>query len=276
MPSLRVDDGNLEIHYRDSGRGSQAVVLLHGFPFNSGLWEPQIRELSRAYRVLAPDLRGFGRTDLSGAYSIDRLADDVADLTSALGLRRVVLIGLSMGGYVAFAFYRRHAERLIGLVLSDTRPDPDSDQTRAERARLAALARQQGSTPVVEALLPNLLSETTKRRSPEVVDALRAMMASSRPEAIAAALMAMAERDDSRPLLSSMRLPVLVTGGEEDTLTPPEQVEAWATGIPSARLAFIQGAGHVANLERPDDFNALVVDFLRTVYGEGPEERSNP
>lgn len=275
MPSLRVDDETLEIHYRDAGNGSRAIVLLHGFPFTSALWEPQLREISRVYRVIAPDLRGFGDTGLPGSYSLDRLADDVAELVSALGLKRVVLGGLSMGGYIAFAFYKRHAERLTGLILSDTRPDADSEETRANRARLAALAGQAGSTAVADEMLPDLLSATTKTRRPEVVSALRAMISSAKPEAIAAALAAMADRDDSRSLLPSIQLPVLVTGGTEDSLTPPAQIEDWAANIPDVRLVFMEGAGHVANLEQADDYNTLVMSFLRTVYGEAGERSGN-
>ncbi len=272
MPSLRVDGGKLKIHFRDAGTGP-AVVLLHGFPFASELWEPQIRELSRHYRVIAPDLRGFGASDLPGDYSIDRLADDVAELIVALGLKHVVLGGLSMGGYVAFSFYRRHAELLKGLLLSDTRPDSDSDETRANRTRLAGLARRAGSAAVADELLPGLLAATTREQRPDVVDALRTLMTSQTPGAIASALFAMANRADSRSLLPGMQLPVLVTGGAEDSLTPPGQIEEWAAKIPDFRLAFIPGAGHVANLERPDEFNALVTGFLGNVYTEGGKRR---
>ena len=272
MPSLRVDGGKLRIHYRDAGTGPP-VVLVHGFPFDSGLWEPQIRELSRHYRVIAPDLRGFGASDLPGDYSVDRLADDVAELIAALGLKHVVLGGLSMGGYVAFSFYRRHAELLNGLILSDTRPDSDSDETRANRTRLAALARRAGSAAVADELLPGLLAATTRGQTPDVVDALRTLMTSQTPGAIESALFAMANRADSRSLLPKMQLPVLVTGGAEDSLTPPGQIEEWAAKLPDFRLAFIPGAGHVVNLERPDEFNALVTGFLGNVYTEGGKRR---
>jgi pimeloyl-ACP methyl ester carboxylesterase len=197
----------------------------------------------------------------------------VAELVAALGLRRVVLGGLSMGGYVAFAFCRRHAELLNGLILSATRPDSDSDETKANRARLAELARRAGSSAVAEEVLPGLLAATTRDQRPEVVDALRAMMTAQTPEAIASALSAMSDRADSRSLLPEIRLPVLVTGGTEDSLTPPGQIEEWAAEIPGAHLAFIPAAGHVANLERPDDFNALVTEFLGTVYTEGGKQR---
>jgi pimeloyl-ACP methyl ester carboxylesterase len=253
------------MYYRDSGEGRPAVVLLHGFPFTSELWEPQIRELSRRHRVIAPDFRGLGYTKLPGAYSMNRLADDVVELLSHLGLRRVVLGGLSMGGYVAFAFTRRHANRLTGLILSDTRPDADSEQTKNNRARLAALARQSGSRAVADEMLPGLLSPVTKSERPEIADALRSMISSADPEAIAAALSAMANRDDSRPLLPAIDVPVLVTGGVDDSLTPPAEMKDWAADLPTARSAFIDAAGHLANFEQPSEFNDLVAAFLATL-----------
>lgn len=243
-----------------------AVVLLHGFPFTSELWQPQVRDLSRRYRVIAPDLRGFGHTGLSGPYSINRLADDVAELLAALGFERVVLGGLSMGGYVAFAFARRHAGRLLGLILSDTRPDADSGETKEKRVQMAELAMRAGSRAVADEMLPGLLSPTTRAKKPEITAALRAMISSVEPEAIAAAQTAMAGRDDLRSLLPAIDVPVLVTGGIEDSLTPASEMKEWAIEIPAARSAFIEGAGHVANLERPGAFNGLVAEFLATVY----------
>lgn len=268
MTSILVDDGRLDLHYRDAGERRCTIVLLHGFPFTSELWQPQVRGLSLSYRVVAPDLRGFGQTGLPGPYSIDRLADDVAEMLSALNLERVALCGLSMGGYVAFAFAKRHASRLAGLILSDTRPDADSEETRKNRARMAELAWQAGSGAVADKMLPGLLSPTTTTARPEIAAGLRAMISSSRPEAIAAALSAMAGRDDSRSLLPAINVPVLVTGGTEDSITPPTEMIDWASEIPAARSAFIDGAGHVANLERPDAFNDLVAEFLADVYND--------
>ncbi|MGD8867027.1 MAG: alpha/beta hydrolase [Gemmatimonadales bacterium] len=267
MPSLSVEDGKLKLHYRDVGAGGDALVLLHGFPFTSKLWDPQLRELATRYRVIAPDLRGFGDTGLPGPYSLDRLADDTAELLSSLGLERVVLGGLSMGGYVAFAFYRRHPEYVLGLILSDTKPDADSEETKENRARMAALARRAGSAAVADEMLPGLLSPTTRSEKPEIADALRIMISSAAPEAIAAALSAMANRGDSRSLLPDIDVPVLVMGGAEDSLTPAAEMRAWSAEIPTARTAFIEGAGHVANLERPDEFNDLAADFLARLFG---------
>lgn len=263
MPLQKTEDRVRRLNYKDVGPGPIPVVLLHGFPFDSDLWRPQMPALADRYRVIAPDLRGFGASQLvAEAYTIARLADDVADLLDALGLGRAVIGGLSMGGYVAFEFFRRHPRRVAALVLADTRPDPDGPEGQANRARMAELARIQGSRAVVDELLPKLLSAGTRAQKPEVERALRDMMEAANPEAIAAALMAMAARDDSRPLLPEIDVPTLVIGGAEDSLTPPEHMREWGHQIPRARLELIEGAGHVSNLEQPEAFNALLLDFL--------------
>jgi pimeloyl-ACP methyl ester carboxylesterase len=263
MPELQIAAGTLTLAYQDTASTPDAVVLLHGFPFTSDLWRPQIEALGGRLRIIAPDFRGFGASDPSPEpYTIAGLADDVAELLDHLGLPRAVVGGLSMGGYVAFELYRRHPGRVAALILADTRPEPDGAEARAGRRRMADLARTEGSRAVAEQLLPKLLAPRTRARQPEVEAALRAMMESARPEAVEAALMAMARRDDSRPLLPEIAVPVLVTGGAEDALTPAAETREWARLIPNARVRFIEHAGHVPNLEQPESFNELLLEFL--------------
>ncbi len=263
MPTLRVDGGRQEIAFRDVGSGPDVVVLLHGFPFTSEMWSPQLESVSDRYRVIAPDFRGYGGSGPSPAgYTMARLADDVDDLLGSLGIERAIVGGLSMGGYVAFELYRRHPERVSGLLLADTRPDPDSDEARANRARMATLVRDEGMSVLVEQLVPKLLSPQTRAQRPEVERRLRAMMGSASPAAIAHALAAMADRDDSRPLLAHISVPTLVLAGADDQLTPPEESRIWSAQIAAAAFAVIEGAGHVSNLERPQTFNARLLSFL--------------
>ncbi len=263
MPRLRIDSEEVTLNYRDEGSGREAVVLLHGFPFTSDLWDAQIAALSDRYRTITPDLRGFGLSDLSPrGYSIARLADDVEELLLALDIDRAVVVGLSMGGYVAFEFYRRHPNRVSALVLADTRPDSDTDEVRANRVATAERVRREGSRSLVDELVPKLLAPRTRTHQPQVESALRRMMESTHPDAIVAALSAMADRDDSRPLLANISVPVLAIAGAEDGLTPPDEMREWARSIPGAKIACIERAGHVSNLENPSVFNALVGDFL--------------
>lgn len=248
--------------YDDRGRGVP-VVWIHGFPFHRGMWAPQVETLSDAGRMVAPDLRGFGESSrTSGPYTMERYADDVVALLDALGLESAVVAGLSMGGYVAFALARRHRRRVRGLVLADTRPEPDSPEARATRRETAALVRRKGVSVLVDALLPKLVSETTARGRPEVVARIRAMMEAAEPESVAAALTGMAERPDARDLLPDLRIPTCVIVGADDAITPPDTARAIAAGIPGARLVVLPQAGHVSNLEDPDTFSGVVREFL--------------
>ncbi len=263
MRRLTIDDGQLEISFRDVGSGRGVVVLLHGFPFTSEMWTSQLDALADRYRIIAPDFRGFGGSQTSPhSYTLARLADDISELLVSLGIERAVIGGLSMGGYVAFEFYRRHVQQVAGLVLADTRPDPDSAEARANRLRMAALVQAEGVTAVVEQLIPKLLSPETRTERPEVERRLRAMMGSATPSAIAHALEAMASRRDARPLLASVSVPTLVVVGADDQLTPPDESRAWSRAIDGAVFERIDGAGHVSNLERPQTFNARLLAFL--------------
>lgn len=268
MPTIQVDDGQMSLHYHDAGTGDPTVVLIHGFPFNSGQWRPQLESLAGRCRVIVPDLRGFGDSAPSPVpYTIIRLADDLDDLMAALGIGRAVICGLSMGGYVAFEMFRRHRERVAALVLADTRPQPDSDEGRLNRARLAGIARSDGSGPVVEELLPKLVAPVTRQQRPEVVEQLREMMMAAQPLAIADALMAMAARDDSVPLLAEIDVPALVIVGSDDAIANAADTREWAVRIPGAGLAVIAGAGHVSNLERPEAFDEILFSFLDSLPG---------
>lgn len=258
------------VNYTDLGAGHPTVVLLHGFPFTSGLWRPQLTALSRQHRVIAPDFRGFGESSLpDGRYALADLADDIAGLLDALSIGGAVLAGLSMGGYVAFEIFRRHRDVVRALILADTRPDPDTPEGRENRLRTAELAHSDGSAAVAEQLLPKLLSPWTRAQERDVERELRDMMESVAPPALEAALMAMADRADSRPLLHRIDVPTLVIVGADDQLTSPDEVRAWSQRIPGARLRVIDRAGHVSNLEQPAAFNEAVLEFLAGPGREG-------
>jgi pimeloyl-ACP methyl ester carboxylesterase len=263
MPKLRLAGGAVKLHYHDAGAGSTPVLFLHGFPFTSEMWLRQRDDLAASYRVIIPDQRGFGTSEtLEDGCSMARMADDAAELLDALGLRQAVIAGLSMGGYVAFEFFNRHRDRVLSLVLCDTRPDPDSDEMRSNRAAMALRARSEGSGAVADELLPKLLSNWSRAQKHDLESFLRDMMESVKPDTIEAALMGMANRADSRPLLPQIDVPVLVVVGSEDTITPPDDVRAWAAQIPNARVEVVEGAAHVPNLEQPGPFNRVLADFL--------------
>jgi pimeloyl-ACP methyl ester carboxylesterase len=254
--------GKVEIAWEETGHGIP-VVLLHAFPLNRGMWARQREELASRHHVITPDFRGHGETSLPDEDStMDRLAEDIHGLLDELGLRRVVLGGLSMGGYVSFAFYRRYPERVLALILADTRAGADTEEARRARAELAAIAEKEGSAAVAEQTLPKLLGASTQQRNPQLVEAVRQMIHTTPPAGIASALRGMAGRPDSNGLLPKIQCPTLILVGEEDTLTPPSEAEAMAKVIPGARLGKISDAGHLSNLEQPIQFDSLLYDFL--------------
>jgi pimeloyl-ACP methyl ester carboxylesterase len=250
------------IGFDDVGRGP-AVVLLHAFPLSRLMWRPQVAALQDSWRVLAPDLRGFGDSrGFTGTPSVDQMADDVARVLDEAKVERAVVGGLSMGGYVALAFARRHAQRLRGLILADTKAEPDDEAARANRDRLIAFAATRTGTAVLEEMLPKLVSTATTASRPEVIDELRSIAGAQVAAGIVGALKALRDRPDARPGLDSIAVPALVIVGRDDALTPPALSEALAGRIRGSRLVVIDAAGHLSNLEQPARFNAAVRTFL--------------
>jgi 3-oxoadipate enol-lactonase len=240
-------------------------VFLHPFPADRTFWAPQLGALVDHSRCIAPDLRGFGETTCAAPFTMDQYADDVAGLLDVLGVERAVLCGLSMGGYVALALWRRHRRRVRALVLADTRGGADTDEARAKRRALAAVAREKGASAVADAQIGSLVGASTQERSPQAVDALHHMLETAPVDGIVGALEAMMARADSLPLLPTIDVPTLVLVGAEDVLTPEAEARRLQEGIPGSRLEVIAGAGHASSFERPAAFNRLVSEFLASL-----------
>jgi 3-oxoadipate enol-lactonase len=259
VPQIRID--GIQIVYTDVGAGP-AVVLVHGYPFNRTLWNEQVAALSDRYRVIAPDMRGFGESDASSAATMNRMAADVASLMDALGIARAVVGGLSMGGYVTLAFQRHHPERVRALVLADTRPQADTEEGKQTRVQQAEKALSEGMAGIADAMLPKLLTPETVSKRPEVVKRIRDMMLRTKPQGAAAALLGMAQRDDQTELLSGITLPTLIIVGREDAITPVKDSEMMHSAISGSRLVVLEGAGHVSNIEQTAAFNEELSKFL--------------
>ena len=258
MTSIHVD--NVDIAYTEYGAGP-AVVLLHGYPFNQTLWSGQVEALKNSYRVITPDLRGHGESTI-GPASMNRMAADVASLLDALGIERVVIGGLSMGGYVTLAFYRLFPQRVHSLILADTRAQADTEENKRIRAQQVETLLSHGMKPIVDAMLPKLLHPETVSKRPNIVKQLRDMMLQTKPEGAAAALQAMAAREDQTELLSHIRVPTLILVGKDDPITPLQDSEKMHQLIEGSRLVVIENASHVSNLERPAEFNSALMTFL--------------
>jgi len=254
----------IELAYSDEGTGTP-VVLLHGFPFNRSLWDEQAAELRDRHRVIRPDLRGMGETPPGPeeAATMDEMARDVAALMDELRVARAVVGGLSMGGYVALSFYRMFSHRVRALVLADTRATADSEEQKRAREASALQAVEEGAQAIADDMLPKLLAPRTLAERPEVAERLRAMMRKTKRRGMAAALRGMALRRDHTGFLPDIFAPTLVVVGSEDAITPPADAELLRREIRGSRLVRIEGAGHVSNLEAPEEFNAALASFLK-------------
>jgi pimeloyl-ACP methyl ester carboxylesterase len=244
-----------------AGEG-EPLVLLHGFPHDRSLWAPQLAAPPHGTKLFAPDLPGFGESARLDAPSLDVWADWLAALLDHLALDRVTLGGLSMGGYLCFAFWRRHPGRVRALVLADTKAGADDAGGRRKRGEMQALVRQQGAGAVAEQMITGMVGRTTREERPAVVETLDAMMRRASPAAIEDALDVLKDRPDSTSTLATIRVPTLIICGEEDALTPVAESRAMHSAIAGSALGTIPRAGHASNLEDPDAFDRLLTGFV--------------
>jgi pimeloyl-ACP methyl ester carboxylesterase len=253
------------VGYDEAGSGIP-IVLLHGFPHDRTLWEAQLAAPPAGARLITPDLPGFGESESAAVPSLDHWADWLATTLDALAIERAVIGGLSMGGYLAFAFWRRHPQRVQGLVLADTRAGADSLEGQEKRVAMQAQAVKEGPAAIAEAMLPGMVGKTTRAERPRAVEFLDAMMRRASVAAIHDALEAMRTRADSTPTLATIAVPTLVICGEEDALTPVKESEAMHATIPDAQLAVIPGAGHASCVEHPAAFNAVLSGWIQARF----------
>lgn len=254
------------VAYADVGpRDGLPVCLVHGFPHDRHVWRGQREAVDGALaglRLLLPDLPGFGGSAPVADPSMDAYADAVVAVLDHAGVERAVLGGLSMGGYVAFAAWRRHRPRIAALLLCDTRPGGDDGAAREKRTALIATAEREGAGAVAAQQLPGQLGKTTRTRAPALVDEVERMLRRAPVHAITGALRAMMARPDSTDTLATIDVPTLVVVGDEDVVTPADEARTMAALVPSSRLVVVEGAGHLAPLEQPATVNAAIAEFL--------------
>jgi pimeloyl-ACP methyl ester carboxylesterase len=260
---MQINVNGFSMAYSDAGQGVP-LLFVHGFPLNRQLWQPQLEVFSDVARVLAPDLRGHGDSDpVPGPYSMDLFADDLNAFLDALGIReKIVLCGLSMGGYVVFAFYRKYAHRLRGLILAATRAAADSPDARLARDQMMALAGEKGVGAIAESMLPKMLAPQSYSSRPDLVEQVRAIMLRTSLEGVLGDLAALKDRPDSVPTLARIAVPTLIINGAHDQIIPLKEAQAMRDGIPGARLVVVEQAGHLLGMENVEAFNEAVTRFL--------------
>ncbi|HEV8340725.1 MAG TPA: alpha/beta fold hydrolase [bacterium] len=265
---MRREINGTTLGYDLTGSG-EAVLFLHAFPLHRAMWEGQVAALRGRARTLTVDFRGFGESDVPpGPYRLEQFADDALGLAEALGIRRATVVGLSLGGYVAFRLVERAPEFARALVLADTRAEPDPPEAKTRRYALAERVEREGMAAMAD-FVAALLGPTSKAERPEVAARIPRIIGAPDPRAVAETLRALGERPDSRSVLSRITVPTLVLVGEEDTLTPPDGARVIAGGVPGARLEILPRSGHLSNLEAAEAFNRELVTFLEGLPAGG-------
>jgi 3-oxoadipate enol-lactonase len=265
---MKTEINGITIAYSDEGAGLP-VVFIHAFPLDKTMWDDQMAVLRNHCRTITFDLRGFGDSDVpDGPYTMDQMAADVRGLMSRLDIERAVIVGLSMGGYISLAFYRNYPGAVRAMVLANTRASADTEKARERRMASAEKAEREGAAAIADEMVPVMFAPSTLETRPDIVQRLRAIIEANAPGGIAAAQRAMATRMDSTYILAGIDFPVLIIGGSEDKLTPVSEAQSMREGIPHSRLVVIEGAGHLSNMERPDEFNGALIDFIKTLEDE--------
>jgi 3-oxoadipate enol-lactonase len=260
MERLRSDDA--EIFYEIRGSGPP-VVLLHPFPCHHEFWNPVAAALDSRYRLILPDLRGHGESEIGeGPALMQKHAGDVAHVLDAAGVGKAAFVGCSIGGYILFEFWRRFRARVGALALCDTRPQADTAESRANRLRAAAAVMEQGTEPFIESMIPKLMGRTTVATRPDLVDGARAMMRKMSAEDISLVLRGMAERPDSVTDLKSIDVPTLIVIGEEDVLSTVADGELMRQNIAGSQLKVVPKAGHYAPWEQTEAVGTVLRQFL--------------
>jgi 3-oxoadipate enol-lactonase len=259
MPTFR--SGDAQLSYEVAGNGPD-VVLLHPFPLNHHFWDSVTPQLSTRYRLIVPDVRGHGDSELGeGPATMQKLADDLSRLCREESISKAFFVGVSIGGYLLFEFWRRYREQVAALVLANTRPDAETSEGKASRLQLADRVLRQGTDGFIAEMLSKLLSQTTRTNRLDIVDAARKMMQSMSADDIAGVQRGMAERPDSVATLATIDVPTLLIAGGEDSI-PLSEFELMRQQIPGSRLQVISQAGHYAALEKPAEFGGLLRKFF--------------
>ncbi|MBK8271072.1 MAG: alpha/beta fold hydrolase [Planctomycetes bacterium] len=256
----QITVNGIQTAYDVHGSG-EPVLFIHGFPLSRRLWQHMVAPLAGRNTLIMPDLRGMGQSQATSDATMATYADDLAGLLDAIGQKMpVVVVGLSMGGYVAFEFFRRHRDRVRGLVFADTKAEADTPEAAKGRHETAAKVMAEGSKVVADAMTPKLFA---KIAPDALVEEWRCIMSATPPMGVAAALKAMAVRPDSTRTLPEIRVPTLVIVGEEDVITPPASARTIHAGIATSQLKTIPDCGHMSPVEKPETIARMVGEFLK-------------
>ncbi len=263
--NLLTEVNNITISYNDVGEGIIPIIFLHGYPFDKSMWKVQLDSLKSSHRVIACDIRGFGKsTNEKTTLSIDLFGEDLLLFMDKLNIKKAIICGLSMGGYIALNAVKKFPDRFEGLILCDTQCTADTTETKQNRYKTIEQINLDGVTEFNEKFIKNVFHPDSLINKTEVVENLRGVVFSNSKELITAGLTALAERSETCSALDTISIPTLIICGREDVVIPLIQSDFMHKHIKGAILHIINNAGHVSNLEQPDDFNKCLFDFLNS------------
>ena len=264
---MKFKRDQISIEYEVEGpRTGIPVIFIHGFPFNKSMWKLQVDVLKKDYYVITYDVRGHGASDVGdGQYTVEYFVDDLIGLLDHIKISRAVVVGLSMGGYIALRAIERNPERIRGIALCDTRSEADNNEGKVKRANQALAVQTKGIKEFADGFVKAVFYEKTFETNPQAVEMILQMIERSDPKAVAGTLIALAARTDSTPALYRIAVPTLILVGQHDAITPPSAAHAMKEKIPNAELHLIPKAGHLSNLEQPEEFNQHLLNFLKRI-----------
>ena len=259
-----IQVNGINISYFEAGLDTGLpVIFIHGFPFNKSMWKTQLATLSVSHRCIAYDVRGHGNSDAGdGEFSVTQFADDLISFMDLLRIKKSIVVGLSMGGYIVLNAIRKHPNRIAGLILCDTQCAADTEEGRDKRKKTIAFIQKNGLEVYAEESLKNLFAPASFQSKKEEVLFIQNAILKTRPESICFTLQALADRKETCSMLEQIKVPVLILVGQEDKITSPEVAEKMHSLISNSELQIIENAGHLSNLENPERFNEHVKLFL--------------
>ena len=253
-----------DLSYTDTETESATtVILIHAYPLNKNMWADQIEKLREDYRVLALDIRGFGKSELKNPYTLENIVDDVIDLMNLKKIDQAIIAGLSMGGFVALRAIERNPERFHALILADTKSEPDSDESKLGRYKGLVKIEKDGVNKFTDSFIENALSQETMAEKPKVFIQVSSIAKENKKEGVAAGLLALTSRTDTTEGLSKIKVPTLVIQGEFDTVIPMKAAVALNEKIIGSKFVIIPRVGHLSNLEDPEAFNRALIEFVK-------------
>ncbi len=255
---------SVQLYYSEYGNSDRLpIIFIHGFPFCSEMWKPQVNAMSSFYYCITYDVRGLGKSDVGdGQYTIDFFVDDLFALMDYLKIQKAILCGLSMGGYIAQRAIQRNPERVTGLILCNTKSEADTNQAKINRSNAIKLIKTEGIPAFAENFLKQIFSDFTYAHNPQAVELIRQIIYNTSPLGMCGVQLALACRIDTSDLLSTLQIPVLLIAGQYDSFAPPVVMEEMSKKISNSEYHILPHSAHMSNLEDTELFNKILLDFL--------------